>query len=530
MGIFLNPQSTYNNFKNIVNSDIYVDKTDIIEHTNKILNTDHKYICISRPRRFGKTTAADTLSAYYCQTFESESVFSNLKASECQSYKDHLNKHNVIYINLLDCLGYVDHNVKELISAIKNYLIQDLKDQFADYCKSELPLMIMLQNIKDQTGQDFIFIIDEWDCLFREAKDDDILQKEYLKFLRDLLKGKNYVSLAYMTGILPIKKYGTQSALNMFNEYTMIDMDEFASFTGFTEDEVKGLCDQYSVDFNEMKHWYDGYIVNGIHIYNPRSVVEIVRRKYKTFGSYWSSTETYETLKDYINMNFDGLKEAVIDMTAGACCPVDTSSFTNDMKTFDSKDDIFTLLIHLGYLAYNDETVFIPNEEIRKEFITSIKTAKWDGISNIVNNSRKLLYATLEGDEKTVASMIDDVHSKYTLIITYNNENSLSCVIAIAYCHAESEYSMVREMPTGRGLADFIFIPKAKTDKIPIIFELKFGKSADEAIEQIKARNYTDTLKTQGFDKAVLVGVNYNKDTKLHECRIERVSLTDNDN
>lgn len=425
-------------------------------------------------------------------------------------------------MNIQNFLSVVS-STEELISYIQSEILAELKESYKDKIpEQEKFLSVALDKLYSKTGESFIFIIDEWDCILREKKYTPEDHRKYLDFIRNLLKDRVYVSLAYMTGILPIKKYGTHSALNMFDEYSMTDPGEYVKFIGFTEEEVENLCSQYQVDFEREKEWYDGYVFgNNLHIYNPKSVVDSIRRK--EFSSYWTQTETYEALKIYIKMNYDGLKDSIIYMLAGEKIRIDYRTFQNDMMTFESKDDVLTLLVHLGYLAYNREKgqVSIPNAEIRAEFIRAIKGCKWNEVVKSIEKSEQLLYATWGIQESIVAQMIDEVHSENTSILNYNDENALSCVISLAYYNAVNEYTKIRELPTGKGFADIVFIPRKHSDKPVMIVELKYNHSAEGAIAQIKEKRYMESLK-EYHGNLLLVGIDYNKDTKKHTCKIEK--------
>lgn len=304
------------------------------------------------------------LVAYYSKGCDSGALFAGRKAEKEASFQEHLNQHNVIRLDMQRFL-FDEAHLNIFIDKIQEAVVQELRTEYADCFETDqYGLPSVLEQIYFHTGNGFIFIIDEWDCVFRLAKDRKDIQKDYLDFLRGLFKGAEYVDLAYITGILPIKKYGEHSAINIFDEYSMIDSGELSGYFGFTEDEVRELCAQNDIEFSELQKWYDGYLLNGLHIYNPKSVVDVMRRK--KFRSYWTGTETYEALKVYIDMNFDGLKEAVIEMLGNSRCKIDPTTFQNDMTTFASRDDVLTLLVHLGYLAYDEvaEEVFIPNQEI----------------------------------------------------------------------------------------------------------------------------------------------------------------------
>jgi len=520
MGIYLNPGNI--DFQRAINSEIYVDKSQLIEYTNKKLFTEQQFICVSRPRRFGKSMAANMLTAYYSRGCDSKEMFKNLKISKAGTFKKHLNRYNVIHINMVNFLSE-SQNMDEMIEFIEEDLIDELKNEYPDirYPKRQ-NLIKIIAAIFSQTNIPFIFIIDEWDCIFREHQNDTDAQKKYLDFLRNLLKDQSYVALAYMTGILPIKKYGKHSALNMFTEVSMTDPREYAEFTGFTESEVKQLCDEYKMPFDEIKRWYDGYNLMGVSAYNPRSVVMSMTGGY--FNNYWTSTETYEALRVYIEMNFDGLKDTIIELLAGQKAVIDTTTFSNDMVTFETKDDVLTLLVHLGYLTYDFYTkeVSIPNYEISEQFASTIKVMGWSEVANSLKLSDELLKSTLNCDAEKVAELIDKAHSDNTSILKYNDENSLSCVISLAYYSARKTYTIERELPAGKGFADLVFRPRKNNINPAIIVELKYDKPAEGAIEQIKKKQYADCLKDYSGE-ILLVGINYNKDTKKHDCVIEKV-------
>jgi hypothetical protein len=416
------------------------------------------------------------------------------------------------------------HDIYKMQELIETFIIDDLLEEYPSInYRNKTYLIDILEIIYAKTEIPFVFIIDEWDCIFRENKNEKETQKVYLDFLRNLLKDADYVALAYMTGILPIKKYGTHSALNMFNEFSMTNPRELAEFVGFTESEVKQLCIQYDMDFEETKRWYDGYQFENIeHIYSPRSVVEAMTSH--CFDSYWNQTETFEALRDYIVLNYDGLKDTIIELLAGKRRKIDNSFFSNDMTTFKGVDDVLTLLIHLGYLGYDfsNKEVFIPNSEVASEFVTSIKDADWNEVVKALQNSEELLQATWNQDTTAVAEGLEQAHFE-TSILKYNDENSLACVISLAYYSARTYYTQVRELPTGKGFADLVFLPrKNHLDKPAIVVELKWDKSAKGAIAQIKDKNYVKALEDyQG--NLLLVGVNYDVKSKKHECEIEMV-------
>lgn len=522
MGIYLNPGNI--GFWQSIRSEIYVDKTGLIARTNQYLNTEQQFICVSRPRRFGKSMALKMLAAYYSRGCDSADLFKGFQIENDESFREHLNQYDVIFLNMQQFLIRAkDQDVTEYLERV---VLAELRESYGDLFSEQITgLAEALERIYVKTDKQFIFLIDEWDCVMREKQESEALQKQYLDFLRNLLKDQPYVALAYMTGILPVKKYGQHSALNMFWEYSMTDQFVFEEYTGFTEEEVKELCRRYGMDFARVSDWYDGYRFRQFrHIYNPRSVVAAM--KSHVFSNYWTSTETYEALKLYMDMDYDGLKADIVQMLGGERVRVNTSSFQNDMHTFRTKDDVLTLLIHIGYLGYDAETkeAFIPNKEIIGEFENAMSVSGWPEVMRVLRASEKLLEDTLCGDEESVAIGLDRAHMEVASILTYNDENSLGCVIGLAYYSARKDYKLIRELPAGKGFADVVFLPLSHTNKPALVVELKYDKTADAAIRQIKDRKYTQAL--EGYDgEILLVGINYEKENrdKPHSCVIERV-------
>ena len=530
MGNYLNPGNE--KFRRMIQSEIYVDKTGMIKYTNSVLDTAQNYVCVSRPRRFGKSMAANMLTAYYSRGCNSKELFGKFEIAKDKDFEKYLNQYNTIFLNMQEFLSR-SHNVEELIDRVKKLVIRDLKMEYpeVDYF-DDTDLIECMQDIYAHTQHPFVILIDEWDCLFREYENDHEAQKQYLDFLRAWLKDKEYVALAYMTGILPIKKYGSHSALNMFTEYSMTDPGELAEYFGFTESEVENLCEEYEMNFEEASAWYNGYHlisheegVRRVHsMYSPKSVVEAMQKR--KFGTYWNQTETYEALKVYIQMNMDGLKDTIIEMLAGESARINTGTFSNDMTTFATKDDVLTLLVHLGYLTYDNEkeTVEIPNREVSQEYVNAISTMDWTEVIQSINASRKLLEALWNMDSEKVANGIEQAHKEIS-ILEYNDENSLSCAVNLAFYFAREYYTIIREMPGGRGFADICMIPrKIHLDKPAVMIELKWDKSAEGAIQQMKNKEYIDALKDYQGD-LLLVGINYDKKTKKHSCIIEKWNL-----
>ncbi len=520
MGIYVNPGNTL--YKEAVNSRIYVDKSEWISYTNTCLNTRQKNLCISRPRRFGKSTAADMLVAYYSRGCNSAALFSGRKVENDISFQEHLNRHNVIRLDVQQFLES-KNDADFFFTDMERAVVRELGKEFPD-CGSfgDERLKNVLNQIFARKGEGFVFVMDEWDCVFRLAKNREDAQKEYLDFLRGLFKGQEYVELAYMTGILPIKKYGEHSAINIFDEYSMIDPRASAGLFGFTGDEVRQQCKEQNVDYAEMEKWYDGYLIGKQHIYNPKSVADALM--WKKFKSYWAGSETYEALKVYIEMNFDGLKEAVVEMLGGGRCRVNPRKFQNDMETFVTKDDVLVLLVYLGYLTYDEATneVLIPNQEITQEFLNVVDEADWGGLISALNRSEALLKHTWALDEAAVADGMEAIHSETASLLKYNNENSLTCTVLMAYFSAKAYYmNPIMEMPSGKGFADVVYLPRRGIDKPALVVELKWNKSAEGALKQIKEKDYADWILEYTGD-ILLVAVNYDKSSKKHTCAIER--------
>ena len=521
MGNYLNPGNE--KFRRMIQSEIYVDKTGMIKYTNSVLDTAQNYVCVSRPRRFGKSMAANMLTAYYSRGCNSKELFGKFEIAKDKDFEKYLNQYNTIFLNMQEFLSR-SHNVEELIDRVKKLVIRDLKMEYpeVDYF-DDTDLIECMQDIYAQMQYPFVVIIDEWDCIFREYKQDKEAQEKYLDFLRDLLKDKACIYLSYMTGILPIKKYGTHSALNMFDEFSMIYAGPLAKFVGFTETEVRQLCEKYHMDMREIREWYDGYrFENCDPVYNPRSVVNGM-----LFGSirnYWNMTESFEALQTYIDMNFEGLKDDILRMLAGEHIPVNTGSFTNDMTTFRDENDVLTLLIHLGYLTYDstEHCVYIPNNEIRNEYANAVSVSDWGEVSKALKNSADVLNAIWNQNEQMVAQGIQRAHFE-TSHLQYNDENALSYTISLALYAARNYYSVYRELPTGKGFADMVFIPRKKfPDKPALVVELKWDKSAKGAISQIKQKQYCKSLEEYAGN-ILLAGINYSKKDKEHQCIIEKI-------
>jgi hypothetical protein len=522
MGIYVNRGN--DSFARARKSRIYVDKTGLIEYTNGVVDTEQCHICNSRPRRFGKSMTAGMLAAYYMKGCDSRELFEGLEIAGKPSFEEHLNQYDVIHLDMAYLLVQ-NKSAVDTVAFMQKCVIDELRVIYPGILTDEdQALPFALSKINDAAGARFVIIIDEWDAIFRECETDKQGQQEYVRLLRGLFKGeqsKDFVVLAYITGILPIKRYNSESALNNFREFTMLNPKGLSEYIGFTEEEVRSLCETYNMDFQETARWYDGYSFRKLkHVYNPNSVVNAMLDG--EYDSYWSNTVSYGSLKEYICLNFEGLRDLVIQMFAGARCTVDINTFQNDMTSFKSRDDVLTALIHLGYLAYDADTreAYVPNEEVRAAFERAVRDTGWDPVVQAIRDSDSLLRATWNRDEDAVAEGIDKVHMGNTSILQYNNENALSCVITLAYYNAANEYTLIREMPSGKGYADIVFLPRRYSTKPALVVELKYDQSAESAVAQIKDRRYPEALREyQG--NILLVGISYNKEDKKHECTIE---------
>ena len=505
----------------------YVDKSGLIAVVNSTLNTKNSFSCVSRCRRFGKSMAAEMLAAYYDKSCDSRELFADLMIASDPSFERHLNKYPVISIDMGGFVSRYRHD--DLMANLKRELREDILDAYPNVTvKDTDDLLGILMRIAAATGEKFIFIIDEWDAVCREFPSESDVMQNYVDWLRRMFKDGAAVkvfSSVYMTGILPIKKYKTQSALNNFIEYSMIDPGDLAPFFGFTKDETKALAQKHNFDFGELEKWYDGYQIGSEpSIFNPNSVMQALRKKW--CSSYWAATGAYEAVVHYIKMNFDGLKDDIVCLLSGGRVKVNTTKFQNDMSIIQSKDDVLTVLIHLGYLSYdrNRRECYVPNWEVAGELSNAVEDTDWQNVIKALEQSERLLQATLDGDEEAVARGVDAAHDENTSILSYNDENSLACVLSIAYYYAKNDYIMHREFSSGKGFADIVLIPRKHVESPAIVLELKYNKDADTAISQIKRKHYPVKI-AEYADNLLLVGINYDKQQKKHDCRIEHFAL-----
>lgn len=521
MGIFINIGNA--GFRSARNGE-YIDKSELIAVVNSTLNSERRFSCVTRCRRFGKSMAAKMLYAYYDKSCDSRTLFEDLKIANDPSFEKHLNKYPAIYLDLSDFVTRFKD--ERIVGQMDARLKEDINEAYPDVpLKEDDDLMDYLVRIVAAKRQQFIFIVDEWDAICREFSPGTPAMDSYLNWLRRMFKGGQTMQVfaaVYMTGILPVKKYNMQSSMNNFLEYSMVEPGDMAQFFGFTKDEVQRLVSKQGLDFDEMEKWYDGYqIGDEPSIFNPNSVIQAVYRR--RCRSYWASTGAYDAVAHYIQMNYEGLKDDIIRMLAGGRCKVDPTKFQNDMSVICSKDDVLTVLIHLGYLSYDwrKDECYIPNREVAGELVNAVEASNWRPVVDALKASEQLLQATIEGDEQAVANGVEAAHDDNTSILSYNDENSLSCVLSIAFYYAKNDYIIHRELASGKGFADLVLIPRKNVDSPAIVLELKVDKNADAAIDQIRRKEYPAKVLPY-TDRLLLVGINYDRETKQHSCKIER--------
>ncbi|MBR3225701.1 MAG: AAA family ATPase [Atopobiaceae bacterium] len=522
MGTYVNPGNS--GFAVALRGE-YVDKTGLISLVNEAMGGPRRLICVSRPRRFGKSYAAEMLCSYYSCGCDSRSLFERLAIARDPSFEEHLNAHNVIRMDMTDLL----HRGEDVVVATTQAILRDLCADFPGIASTSDYYIDAILSVVRHTGRPFVFLIDEWDAPIRERGEEQA--RRYVDFLRTLFKNAGFtgeaVAAAYITGILPIKRYNTQSAISEFREYTMLSPEGYAPYVGFTEDEVRALCNRHGMDFEEARRWYDGYELPSpqggapLHIYAPFSVMRAMESG--RFASYWTVT-AYDSLLTYIERDFDGLQNKVADLVAGERLAINPRKFDNDMREVNDADDVFTALVHLGYVTYDEEssTVRVPNEEVRLEFVDSLERGTHPEVRRLVEAADKTLQATLAGDAEGVAASVEAAHNSRVGPDWYNEEQSLRFAVKLAYLTAIEKYAEVEELPSGHGFADIVYLPKRYARIPAMVVELKWNKPVSSALDQIRDRNYPKVLQDYG-GPLLLVGITYDTKTKRHSVAIERV-------
>ena len=531
MGTYINPGNQ--GFRRARRGE-YIDKTGLIALVSRAISSPRSLICVSRPRRFGKSYAAEMLCAYYSRGCESRALFADLAIAQDPSFEEHLNAHNVIRLDMTDVM----HQRREDESASETASRLIVEELLLEFPGLEVPdnLTAAILTAVRHTGKPFVFLIDEWDAPIRERDGGET--RRYVDFLRALFKNGNFtaeaVAAAYMTGILPIKRYNTQSAISEFREYTMLSPERYAPYVGFTEDEVHELCERHDMDYAEAKRWYDGYELPDpdggapLHLYAPFSVMRAMESR--RFASYWTSTAAYDSLLAYIERDFDGLQDKVADLVAGERLTINPRKFDNDMREVNDADDVFTVLAHLGYVTYDEEsdTVRVPNEEVRLEFVSALERGSHPEVRRLVEAADETLRATFSEDAEAVAAAVAAAHDARVGPDWYNDEQSLRFAVKLAYLTAIEKYAEVEELPSGHGYADLVYLPKRYARIPALVVELKWDKPVDSALEQIRNRNYPKVLQDYG-GPLLLVGITYDRRTKEHTASIERLRLGGSD-
>ncbi len=511
---YLNVNKSQRMLKKYLKNKIYVDKSLLIEEINPYLDTGDNSICITRPRRFGKTYNANMLAAYYTKGYDSKELFDGLKISQCDDYLEHLNQYNVIYIDFSRGAGQ-SHSYDEYISTIKDKLQEDLKSQY----HITIETYDHVYDWFEKTDDSFIFILDEWDSIFYKDFMSDKNKIDYLEFLKDLVKDQPYVVLTYMTGVLPIAKYSSGSALNNFTEYNFINDRTFTDFFGFNDEEVKNLCVQYpNIEYEELEYWYDGYYgKDDQKLFNPRSVSNAFRNGY--CDNYWTETGPMSEIADCIKNNVDAVKKDIIQLVSGIPVKIKLEGYSATDKELKTRNNILSAMVIFGFLTYHNGCLYIPNHELMLKYEQVLAQKNMGGVSDIVERSELILDATLNQDEATLAQLIEEAHDKEIDLFSYNDENSIACLLTLCYIKARDDYDIKREDKTGKGRCDMIFRPM--NGGPAIIIELKVNDTPESAIQQIIDKNYIQEVENNR--EIILVGISYNKSDKIHKAEIQKI-------
>ena len=535
MSMFLNCFTVYDRYRAVLNSPYFVDKTLLLEELIPLLCQEQRFVCITRPRRFGKTVMANMIGAFFQKGADSCDIFDNLLIAGKEDYKNHLNRHNVIFIDFSEmpenCSSY-----SQYISRILSGLKQDLSNAFPELdIDKEKSVWDILTAVFEKNGQKFIFIMDEWDAVFHMSFITEDNRKEYLQFLKLLLKSKSYVELAYITGILPIAKYSSGSELNMFQEYDMATKIRYSEYFGFLDSEIDMLYERYTkntvnprITRQELKEWYDGYhTASGERLYNPRSVVCALSDG--QLASYWTSSGPYDEIFYYIRNDLEHIRDDLALMVCGESVDArigEFAAFSMDLKT---KNQIYSAMVVYGLLTYDDGRVLIPNRELMLKYDELLQTEDSLGyVYRLAARSEQMLKATFAGDTDTMAEVLEYVHDTEIPVLSYNHETELAAVVNLVYLAARDRYRVEREDKAGKGFVDFIFYPLRRNDPC-MILELKVDHTPEEAIHQIKEKKYISRFSRklgelpQYTGRILAVGIGYKKKTKQHLCAVEEL-------
>lgn len=533
MGMFLNSQVPYGRYKEMVIDTYFVDKSLLLQELMPFLEKQNRFFCITRPRRFGKSVMANMVGAFFEKSVDSSALFHSLAIAGTEGYQEHLNKHNVIYIDFSrvpeECVTYQDY-----ISRISTGIKEDLAEGYPEIkIKKENALWDIFTYIYQKTGDKFIFIMDEWDAVFHMSFINKDVEKKYLLFLKTLLKDQLYVELAYMTGVLPIAKYSSGSELNMFNEYDMATKTKFSEYFGFLDEEVDDLFRIYeektkkpTISREDLRIWYNGYHTKaGDRIYNPRSVVCALADN--QISNYWTSSGPYDEIFYYIRNNIEDVRDDLALMVSGEHIRVKLVGYAATSTELRTRSEIYSAMVVYGLLTYEEGEVFIPNKELMDQFNELLLSNNSLGyVHSLAKESERMLAATLSGDTKTMSEILEYAHNTESPILSYNNEIELSAVVNLVYLAARDMYQVEREDKAGKGYVDFIFYP-VRTNAEAIILELKVEGTPEDAIQQIEDKKYMLRFKGRLGEKQkytgriLLVGISYDKKTKKHTCKVK---------
>lgn len=537
MGMFLNSKSPYADYRETVNDLYFVDKSMLLKELFPALGKKNRYFCITRPRRFGKSVMANMVGAFFGKAADSSGLFDTLAIAGERDYVSYLNQYNVIYIDFSrmpeNCGSYYAY-----ISRILNGLREDLMQEYPNLARgAEKAIWDNLQMIFEETGQKFIFVMDEWDAVFHKSFITEEDREKYIEFIRNLLKDQVYVELAYMTGVLPIAKYSSGSELNMFLEYDMVTKKKFSEYFGFLDTEVDKLYERYrqetdspEITREDLGIWYDGYCtVTGKRLYNPRSVVCALTEN--ELSNYWTSSGPYDEIFYYVRNNIEDIRDDLTFMISKERVPVVLQGYAATEPELRTRNQIYSAMVVYGLLTYEDGSVFVPNKELMDKYNELLLTNDNLGyVHRLAKESEKMLAATLSRDTKTMTEILKFIHDTESPILSYNNEAELSTVVNLAYLAARDRYRVEREDKAGEGFVDFIFYPERReTDGI--ILELKVDSTPEEAIRQIQDKNYVLRFKGKLGEmpkytgNVLAVGISYDKKSKKHSCKVEAISV-----
>lgn len=535
MGNYLNARTAYDAYRRECGSPYFVDKSRLLDELIQRMETTANYICITRPRRFGKSVAANMIACFFSRECRAEDIFDRLRIAQMDSYRSNVGKHDVIFISFNE-LPRKCRNYEEYIDRISDRLLEDLRNAYpkAGIHEKDAVWDALLSVYQAYDSKRFIFVLDEWDFIFHRNFVTDRDKADYIDFLSNLLKGKAYVSLAYMTGILPIAKYSSGSELNMFLEYSMTAREKFGEYFGFTEEETDDLYQRYlvleaspKVSREGLRFWYDGYqTASGKRLYNPRSVVGALSDN--QLGSYWTSSGPYDEIFYYIGANVDAVRDSLAFMVSGTPVPAKVQEYAATSMRLSTRDEIFSAMVVYGFLSYENGCVRIPNKELMEKFDDMLlKEPSLGYVNRLAEISSQMLRATLGADTDKMSEILEFAHNTETPLLAYNHEAELTAIVNLVYLAARDSYRIEREDKAGTGYVDFIFYPETDSRADGIVLELKVGHTPEEALRQIRDRKYALKFegkigeKRQYAGRILGVGIAYDRDTKVHSCKVE---------